>query len=61
MNKAELIELAAAPCHECKLPVLRIETCWILDDDRCWHLGPSYMVCGQGHRILVELFDAKGD
>jgi hypothetical protein len=29
---------------------------WRVDDDGDWKLGPSFMVCGDGHRVLVEPF-----
>jgi hypothetical protein len=32
-----------------------VEIPWHLDEDGNWRLGPSFMVCGDGHRVLVEL------
>jgi hypothetical protein len=34
--------------------VQRVEIPWQMDDDGTWRLGPSFMVCGHGHRVLVE-------
>jgi hypothetical protein len=53
MTRAELIALASPPCHECGLPVQRIETRWHLDEDYAWRVGPSFMVCDNHHRVLV--------
>jgi hypothetical protein len=55
MDRADLIELASPPCHECGAPVQRVETRWHRDDDH-WRPGPCFMVCGHGHRVLVEPF-----
>ena len=54
MDRSELIALASPPCHECESPVQRVETRWHLDDNGEWRPGPAYMVCGHGHRVLVE-------
>jgi hypothetical protein len=54
MEKAELVALASPPCHECGLPVERVEAQWHLDEDASWRPGPYFMVCGDGHRVLVE-------
>ena len=54
MNRAELIALASPPCHECDASVQRVEIRWHLDDDSNWRPGPSYMVCADGHRVLVK-------
>jgi hypothetical protein len=54
MTRAELIALASPPCHECGAPVQRVETPWHLDEDCKWRPGPSFMVCGNEHRVLVE-------
>jgi hypothetical protein len=54
MDRAELLRLASPPCHECGESVQRVETRWHLDEDATWRLGPSYMVCADGHRVLVE-------
>jgi hypothetical protein len=56
MNRADLIDLASPPCHECGAPVQRVETRWQHDDDLHWRPGPCFMVCGYGHRVLVEPF-----
>jgi hypothetical protein len=56
MNRAELIDLASPPCHECGAAVQRVESRWHRDEDLRWRLGPSFMVCGHGHRVLVEPF-----
>jgi hypothetical protein len=57
MNRNELIALASPPCHECGAPVERIETRWHLDEDLRWRLGPSFMVCGDHHRVLVKALE----
>ena len=57
MNRAELIALASPPCHECGASVQRVESRWQRDADHLWRLGPCFMVCGDGHRVLVEPFD----
>ena len=54
MTRAELIALASPPCHECAAPVERVEARWHLDEDCRWRPGPFFMVCGNGHRVLVE-------
>jgi hypothetical protein len=54
IDRAELIALASPPCHECGASVQRVETRWHVDEDGNWRLGPSYMVCADGHRVLVE-------
>jgi hypothetical protein len=54
MNRAELIALASPPCHECGASVQRVETRWHRDEDGAWRLGPAFMVCADGHRVLVE-------
>jgi hypothetical protein len=56
MNRAELIDLAAPRCHECGDAVQRVESRWHRDADRHWRPGPSFMVCGRGHHVLIELF-----
>jgi hypothetical protein len=56
MDRADLIELASPPCHECGAPVQRVETRWHRDTDLDWRPGPCFMVCGHGHRVLVEPF-----
>jgi hypothetical protein len=54
MNRSDLIALASPPCHECGAPVQRVEARWHLDEDFRWRPGPYFMVCGDGHRVLVE-------
>jgi hypothetical protein len=54
MNRSELIALASPPCHECGASVQRVEAQWHLDEDYRWRPGPYFMVCGDGHRVLVE-------
>jgi hypothetical protein len=56
MNRADFIDLASPPCHECGAPVHRVESRWQRDDGLRWRLGPCFMVCGDGHRVLVEPF-----
>jgi hypothetical protein len=56
MTRAELIALAAPPCHDCQEPVQRVEGRYHLDEDERWRPGPYYMVCVDGHRVLVEPF-----
>jgi hypothetical protein len=55
MDRRELIAQASPPCHECGVPVQRLETRWHLDEDHEWRPGPAYLVCGDGHRVLVEM------
>lgn len=57
VNRAELIALASPPCHECGLPVQRVETRWHFDEGT-WRPGPVFMVCADRHRVLVEPADA---
>jgi hypothetical protein len=54
LTRAELVEIASPPCHECEAPVVRTEMPWHLDEDGVWRLGPCFMVCERGHRVLVE-------
>jgi hypothetical protein len=54
MDRADLIALASPPCHECGESVQRVEARWHLDEDCNWRPGPYFMVCGDGHRVLVE-------
>lgn len=54
MDRAELVALASPPCHECGASVQRVEIPWRLDEDGRWTVGPSVMVCGDGHRVLIE-------
>lgn len=50
---AELRAWAAPQCHECGRPVVRVETRWDLQWDG-WVPGPTFMVCGNDHRVPVE-------
>lgn len=54
LTRAELVAQAAPPCHECEAPITRTEMPWHLDEDGVWRLGPCFMVCERGHRVLVE-------
>ena len=54
MTRADLIALASPPCHDCGASVQRVEIPWRRDDDGHWRPGPSFMICGDGHRVLVE-------
>jgi DNA-directed RNA polymerase subunit RPC12/RpoP len=54
MNRAELVALASPPCHRCGRSVERVEGRWHLDEDNTWQPGPWFMVCGDGHRVLVK-------
>jgi hypothetical protein len=54
MDHAELIKLASPACYECGELVQRVEMPWRLDEDANWRLGPAFMVCADGHRVLVE-------
>jgi hypothetical protein len=54
MDRADLLARAAPPCRECGASVQRVEMPWHLDEDGNWRLGPSFMICGDGHRVLVE-------
>jgi hypothetical protein len=54
MDRADLIALASPPCHECGASVQRVETQWHCDEDRRWRPGPWFMVCAEGHRVLVR-------
>jgi hypothetical protein len=54
MNRTDLVALASPPCHDCGAPVQRVEMPWHLDEDYNWRAGPYFMVCTDGHRVLVE-------
>jgi hypothetical protein len=54
MDREQLIASAAPACHQCGASVQRVEIPWRLDDDGNWRPGPSFMVCGDGHRVLIE-------
>jgi hypothetical protein len=45
--------MASPPCHECGASVQRVENRWHLDEDYTWRPGPFFMVCAEGHRVLV--------
>jgi len=53
-STADLFALASPPCHDCGVPVERVEMPWHLDEDHRWRPGPFFMVCPVGHRVLVE-------
>jgi hypothetical protein len=54
MDTADLIALASPPCHDCGASVQRVEMRWHLDEDSTWRPGPYFMVCADGHRVLVQ-------
>jgi hypothetical protein len=54
MDRAELIARASPPCRECGSSVQRVEIPWRLDEQGQWKPGPSFMICGDGHRVLIE-------
>ena len=54
MERADLIAVATPPSHECGASVQRVEARWHLDEDDNWRPGPNFMVCGDGHRVLVK-------
>ena len=54
MTRAEFVEWASPPCHECDAAVQRVEARWHRDEDGTWRPGPWFMVCGAGHRVLVR-------
>jgi hypothetical protein len=54
MNRAELIALASPPCHECGEAVQRLDMRCQLDEESNWRPGPWFMICADGHRVLVE-------
>jgi hypothetical protein len=53
MNSADLVAVDSPPCHQCGESVQRAETRWDLDEDCNWRPGPYFMVCADGHRVLV--------
>jgi hypothetical protein len=57
MDRAELIARASPPCRECGASVQRVEIPWRLDEAGNWRPGPSFMICGDGHRVPVEPLD----
>jgi hypothetical protein len=54
MDLEELTARAGPPCRECGASVQRVEIPWRLDEEGSWTLGPSFMICGDGHRVSVE-------
>ena len=52
MRRDEMIALASPPCHDCGLPVQRVEQRWHLDEDGNWRVV-GVMVCADRHRLLV--------
>jgi hypothetical protein len=54
VGHADLFALASPPCQECGAPVQRLETRWHLDGDANWQPGPHFMVCTDGHAVLVK-------
>ena len=54
MDRAELIARASPPCRECGESVQRVEIPWRRDERGQWTPGPAFMICGDGHRVLVE-------
>lgn len=55
MDRAELIALAAPPCHQCGAPVTRVEWSYVrgpLAGE--WVNGPVCLVCPNGHRVQVQ-------
>jgi hypothetical protein len=54
MDRSELFARASPPCHRCGVAVQRVETRWHLDEDSRWRPGPYFMICLDGHRVLVE-------
>ena len=57
MDRAELVARAAPLCEQCGTSVQRVEMPWRQDQEGRWALGPSFMVCGDGHRVLIEPLD----
>jgi hypothetical protein len=54
MDRDELIAAASPPCHDCGESVQRVEMRWHVDEDGNWRPGPYFMVCADGHRVLVR-------
>jgi hypothetical protein len=54
IGHADLVALASPPCQECGASVQRVETRWHLDGDCNWQPGPYFMVCADGHAVLVK-------
>jgi hypothetical protein len=52
----ELREAAAAPCHQCGNPVVRVEMGRWIWDEKNWRAESWTMVCAEGHRVAVEPF-----
>jgi hypothetical protein len=57
VDRTDLFAVASPPCHECGASVQCVEMAWHLDEDSTWRPGPYFMVCTDGHRVLVEPFD----
>jgi hypothetical protein len=53
LSRDELVAWASPPCQRCDRPVERVEQAWRRDTDGGWLLS-AVMVCGAGHRVLVE-------
>jgi hypothetical protein len=53
MDRAEMIERASPPCHECGESVQRVEIRRHVDEDGNWRPG-AFMVCADNHRVMVE-------
>ena len=43
----------ASQSNDCGASVQRVEMRWHLDEDDTWRPGPAFMVCTDGHRVLV--------
>jgi hypothetical protein len=54
MDSADLFALASPSCRECGESVQRVDMRWHLDEDGNWRPGPYFMVCADGHPVLVE-------
>jgi hypothetical protein len=55
VTRAELLAVAAVPCHECGNPVTRVEMGWRWTE-KDWRSEHWTMVCAEGHRVAVEPF-----
>jgi len=56
MTRAEMIELASPPCHECGQPGQRIEVSWARNTNIGWLKPKWFMVCPSTHRVEVKRF-----
>ena len=54
MDRKELVARAAPHSWQGGASVQRVEARWHLDEDHRWRPGPYFMVCLDGHRVLVE-------